>query len=200
MIANAAIFGAAALLVGGPWYLKNWLWTGNPVYPFYFSPGGNLGERVALWMDYMNGFGAPRTLVGYLLLPVLLYTQYTRFGTFMGSIEIPSLLFPFVLGYPFIRRTPALNILAGWVVLRFAFWAIGAQQTRSLLPLFPALSILVAYVLVSLAGPVRGLLGRALLRGLGFGMLAAALVYSLLFFADVRPLGVIVGSESREDF
>ncbi len=200
ILAHGAMFGGAALLVGSPWYLKNWLWMGNPVYPFYISPGGDLGERVALWMDYMNGFGAPRTLAGYLLLPVLLYTQYARFGTFMGSIEIPSLLFPFVLGYPFTRRVPALNILAGWTVLRFAFWAISAQQTRFLLPLFPALSILAAYVLVLLAGRLSRMLGRALLRGLGFGMLAVALVYSLLFLADVRPLGVIVGAESRDAF
>jgi 4-amino-4-deoxy-L-arabinose transferase-like glycosyltransferase len=200
MLAHGAIFSATALLVGSPWYLKNWLWTGNPVYPFYLSPGGVLGERVALWMDYMNGFGAPRTLIGYLLLPVLLYTQYTRFGTFMGSIEIPSLLFPFALLYPLVRRTPALSALAGWAVLRFLFWAAAAQQTRFLLPLFPALSILAAYVLVSLAGRLRGVMGRALLRGLGFGMLAVALVYSLLFFADVQPFGVMVGAESREAF
>jgi hypothetical protein len=99
-----------------------------------------------------------------------------------------------------VRRTPALNALAGWAILRFIFWAAGAQQTRFLLPLFPALSILAAYVLGCLAGKLRGILGRVLPRGLGFGMLAVTLVYSLLFFIDVQPLRVILGSESRDEF
>lgn len=200
VVRNAAVYGLAALLVGGPWYLKNWLWTGNPVYPFFISPGGDIGERVALWLEYMNGFGAPRTLPGYLSLPLLLYTQHYRFGSFLGSIEIPSILFPLAVFYPLARRTPALNALAVWTLLRFAVWALGAQQTRFLLPLFPALSILAAYVLTAMAGRLRGATGRILVRGLGFGVLAIALVYSILFFMSVRPLGVITGAETREAF
>jgi hypothetical protein len=30
-------FGLLGLLLASPWYLKNWLWTHNPVYPFYYS-------------------------------------------------------------------------------------------------------------------------------------------------------------------
>jgi len=200
IVRNAAVYGLTALLVGSPWYLKNWLWTGNPVYPFLISPGGDVGERVALWLEYMNGFGAPRTLLGYLSLPLLLYTQHYRFGTFLGSIEIPSILFPLALFYPLTRRTPALNALAAWTLLRFIVWALGAQQTRFLLPLFPALSLLAAYVLVELAGRLKGSTGRILVRGLGFGVLTIALVYSILFFMSVRPLGVVLGTETREAF
>lgn len=198
--ANIAAFGLPALLVGSPWYLKNWLWTGNPVYPFWISPGGETGERVSLWLEYMNGFGAPRTLIGYLSLPIRIYTEHARFGTFLGSIEIPSILFPLALLVPLTRRSPALNALAGWTLIRFIVWAAGAQQTRFLLPLFPALSLLSAYVLGELSSRLKGPAGRALPRGLGIGMLAIALVYSGLFFVSVKPLGVLFGSESRSDF
>jgi len=32
-----AIFGAVGLLVASPWYIKSWVITGNPVYPFAYS-------------------------------------------------------------------------------------------------------------------------------------------------------------------
>jgi len=197
---NVIIFCLTTFVVASPWYLKNYFWTGNPIYPFFFSPGGDVGERVMLWTEYMNGFGAPRTLLGYLSLPVIIYTQHYRFGTFLGSIEIPSILFPLAFFYPLTRRTAVLNALAIWSLMRFGVWMVGAQQTRFLLPLFPALSILAAYVLVNLVARLNGVAGRVLVRGLGFGVLAIALVYSLLFFMDVRPLKVLIGKETRQDF
>ena len=36
-IPHAAIWGAISLLVGMPWYIKTWFYTGNPVYPFFFN-------------------------------------------------------------------------------------------------------------------------------------------------------------------
>ncbi len=35
-----AIFGAVGLLVASPWYIKSWVITGNPVYPFAYSTFG----------------------------------------------------------------------------------------------------------------------------------------------------------------
>src|SRR5262249_7386537 len=31
------LFGAAAILVGSPWYIKSYVWTNNPVYPFFYK-------------------------------------------------------------------------------------------------------------------------------------------------------------------
>jgi len=149
----------------------------------------------------MNGFGAGKSLLDYLFLPVHLYTQYQRFGTFLGSIEIPSFLFPLILFYPLTRKSSYTNGLLGWVGLRFVVWALGTQQTRYLLPLFPALSLLTAYVLVALGARFKTTnLGRILVLGLVIGMVAATLAYSILFFIMVRPLGVITGVESKDAF
>ncbi|MBN1146694.1 MAG: glycosyltransferase family 39 protein [Anaerolineales bacterium] len=201
LLVNGALFGGVALAVGSPWYLKNWLWTGNPVYPFFFTAQEPVAGQVSLWMAYMDGFGAGRRPLDYLLLPVRLYTHYQRFGTFLGSIEIPSFLFPLILFYPWARKSACTNGLLGWVGLRFVVWAVGTHQTRYLLPLFPALSLLSAYVLVGLASKFKKTyLARILVLGLVFGMLATTLVYSALFFVMVRPLGVIVGLESKDAF
>ena len=39
----SALFGVSALLVGGGWYLRAWVHTGNPVYPFFRQVFGGSG-------------------------------------------------------------------------------------------------------------------------------------------------------------
>jgi hypothetical protein len=197
---NGVIYGTTALMVASPWYIKNLLWTGNPIYPLYFTQNGEVAELYKIWIDYVNGFGAPRTLTGYLSLPILIYTQFPRFGTFMGSIDIPSPLFPLALLYPLTRRTRMLNALGLWAILRFVAWALGTQQLRMMLPLNPALSILAAYVLVEIAVRLPATLGRALPRGLGFGLLAATLAYLMIYFLQTSPLCVILGIDTKDAF
>lgn len=201
ILVNGLLFGGTALLVCSPWYIKNLLWTGNPIYPLLLPPQEWSAERVALWTDYMRGFGTGQGLLDYLLLPVNLYLRYERFGTFMGSIEVPSFLFLLVIFYPLAGRTRLMDALCGLLVLRFVVWAAGAQQTRYLLPLFPALSLLTAHVFIGLTGRLRNArLGRVAGYGLVLGMCAATFVYAVLFFAAVRPLGVIAGFESKASF
>lgn len=38
--ALVAVFASAALVVGGYWYARNWVETGNPVWPFRVAPAG----------------------------------------------------------------------------------------------------------------------------------------------------------------
>jgi 4-amino-4-deoxy-L-arabinose transferase-like glycosyltransferase len=40
-------FAAVAALVAAPWYVKSWVWTGNPVYPFAYSVFG--GKEWSTW-------------------------------------------------------------------------------------------------------------------------------------------------------
>ena len=43
ILVHAAVFGLVALLVGGGWYLRAYLHTGNPVYPFFRHTFGGAG-------------------------------------------------------------------------------------------------------------------------------------------------------------
>lgn len=45
LLLDGGIIGATALLLGGGWYLRNWLVVGNPVYPF-LQEAGELAARV----------------------------------------------------------------------------------------------------------------------------------------------------------
>ncbi len=201
MLVNGVIFGGVALAVASPWYLKNWLWTGNPVYPLLWGgPGWDL-SRLAWLEQYQNSFGAGRKWLDYLLLPIRLYTQYGKFSGFLGNTEIPSFLFPLLIFYPVTRKSPALNGMVFIVIGQFIFWTIGPQHTRFLLPLFPTLSILTAYVMLNLSQRFsRPSLGRIAITSLVGGTIAATLIYALIWFVSMQPLAVISGTISKADF
>lgn len=65
-------FVGLALLLGGGWYLRNWQWTGNPVFPFAFEIFGGEGWTLAMAQAYaadQSKFGFGRSLSDFLWLP-----------------------------------------------------------------------------------------------------------------------------------
>lgn len=137
-------FYAGALLcaaLAAPWYLKNWLWTGNPVFPLantlfgspYITPLRFQGFHHML-VDYNMGH-SPLDL---LRLPfrLALGIDEARPGAGLGFDGKLSLLFAVALGG------------LGWkergqrfVTLLFAFyflvWIVESQQVRFLLAILP---------------------------------------------------------------
>lgn len=65
-------FAGFALLLGSGWYLRNWMWTGNPVYPFAYEIFGGKGWTLAMAQAYaldQAKFGFGRSLSDFLWLP-----------------------------------------------------------------------------------------------------------------------------------
>ncbi len=59
-----ATFAALALLLGGGWYVRNFVQTGNPVYPFAYSIfGGNNwdAQMAAQYETDQRAYGFGRT-------------------------------------------------------------------------------------------------------------------------------------------
>jgi hypothetical protein len=188
---GAATFGGMALILVAPWLIKNWLWLGNPVYPFF---SGGVGGSLRTW----EGF----RWWDYLLLPWYLYADRLRFAGVYGSIEMPSLLFPLALLYPLVRGKRLLTWLAGLTLLRYMVWALITHiRLRYMLPVFPMLSVLSASALTYLIGlPWGRRFWRVAAFGVTGGLLATTLIYGLLFTFNTRPFGVIAGLESRDAF
>lgn len=201
-LAALLAFGLPALAVGGPWYLKNLLWFGNPVYPFFFGGPGWSSERLALYSAYLNSFGSGRTPVDILLIPWNAYAQHARFGTTMNRIDIPSPLFPLVLVAPFVRKGRITSALLWLSLARMLFWAMVSQQLRFLLPVYPALSIATADVIgrVLPVGPTRRRLWRMFPPALALGCVTLTLFYQIVALGTYRPLGFVAGRENRSSF
>jgi hypothetical protein len=191
VLVSAMLFGGTALLVSAPWFVKNWWWLGNPVYPYF-------GDATHTALSTKE----PYAWWEYLVLPWRLYVHREQFVGAYGSIEFPSLLFPLVFLYVWVRRPKAMNWLAGLTLLRYVFWAlVSYARFRYMLPVLPGLSLLVSCVVMDLtARPRFQRWGKVLVIGLIGGMLVTTLIYSVLFFVDVQPLDVIVGLESKDSF
>jgi hypothetical protein len=200
-IGNAVLFGGAACLVSFPWYLKNWVWTGSPVYPLYFGGVGWTDNRVDWLMTFLNSFGTGHDIWDYLLLPWNIYAQHLRFGTFIGNLEMPSLLLPFALLCFWKRSSKEITALGILTLLRCGVWILGSHQTRFLLPIFPQMALLTTVGLLLLVEhPVFKRSGRILTQGLVGGVVSASLVYSIMFLVGVSPHRVVFGFESKDTF
>jgi hypothetical protein len=136
-------FYAGVLLcvaAGFPWYLKNWILTGNPVYPLanqlfgspYMSALRFQGFHHML-VDYNMG----RRPIDYLLLPFrLALGQDSPTSGGLGFDGRLSLLFAVGLaglGWKGADKRFLTLIAAGY----FAVWAVESQQTRFLLAIVP---------------------------------------------------------------
>ena len=201
-LVNAVTFGAIALLLALPWYAKNWLWGGNPFYPFLFGGVDWGAERLGYLMAFLRSFGVGHRLVDYLLLPWNLYTQNARFGTLRAAFEIPGLLLPLAILYPFGQRRPVMNAVAVMTFLRFLVWALGSQQTRFLLPILPSLALLGAVAIVSLTRrfQTRWRGTRALPFIVGSSALVATLLFQATMFGAFLPTAVLTGQQSKSEF
>jgi hypothetical protein len=180
---RSAIFGLPVIAVTAPWYLKNWLWTGNFVYPFVFGGPGWGDVRLGLLMAYLRSFEVKQRLA-----------------------EMPVLSFLLTLLYPLIRRRRILDGLAVMTAIRLAIWALGSRQTRFLAPIFPMLSLLAGGVLSSLRTSAR--LGRPKIQQLTETTLKAStlsivvinVIFNAYIFRVLSPLRVIIGKESKDAF
>lgn len=91
-LGSGLAFGASALAVALPWYAKNLLWSGNPLYPFFLGGVEWSRDRLDMLMAYLESFGVGRRVIDYLLLPWNPYFRNAHFGTLGVGLEIPGLL------------------------------------------------------------------------------------------------------------
>jgi hypothetical protein len=194
--------GVPAVLVASPWYLKNMVWLGNPVFPLYFGARGWNETHLEMYSTFLASFGVGRSPLDYLLLPWNIYARHAEFGATMNRIDVPGLIFPVVLLYPLLKKDRAVTMLLGVAATRSAVWAAGSQQIRFLLPVYPALAVAAAYVADRWRPAARSRIPWALLLpslATAF-LLITAFYQGVVVFAQIRPLPVILGAESRREF
>ena len=201
-LTSSLTFGMPAIVVACPWYVKNAIWLGNPVFPLFFGARGWSAGHLEMYSAFLSSFGVGRSALDYLLLPWNVYAQHAAFGATMNRIDVPGLLFPALILYPFLKKDRIISILLGLTAVRGAAWAVGSQQIRFLLPAYPALAVATAYVADRWNPGFRSRIPWALLLpSLAAAFLVITAFYqSIVVFVQIRPLPVIVGAESRRGF
>jgi hypothetical protein len=174
-------FALPALLVALPWYLKNFFFTGNPVYPFLSGLFDGLfwdQFRADWYAQAGTGIGFdPKTLVALPVLAMLGVRDVNYFDGRTGPLFLAFL--PLILIYglfryrahtpavsqavevspntPTLERPPAFNILLIFALAQFLFWTLGVVwsrslwQSRLLLPCLVALSPAIGWLWQDLA-------------------------------------------------
>ncbi|MEA3403154.1 MAG: glycosyltransferase family 39 protein [Armatimonadota bacterium] len=160
----AAAYLGIALILCSPWYLKSYLWTGNPVYPFAYELfGGKLwsADRAEQYRYSQREYGrsdlpplrelrempplqaafaGPRRPLNLLLAPINLTIDPPAFTVPMGAFavwatdSVGPLWLALLPLLVLFRRPPPVRWML-WVLLPLYLWWLWSMQlTRYLLP------------------------------------------------------------------
>jgi 4-amino-4-deoxy-L-arabinose transferase-like glycosyltransferase len=199
------------ILFGLPWLLENWLTSGNPIYPFFFSGVYWDGWR-AWWYD-RPGTGLAATAPWRLLIAPL---EATILGTEGGDpydatigpvllVSVPLL----VVVWRSLKREerPVVGYLLFFFGVNYSLWLVGLArsalllQTRLLLPVFGVVAVLGAVALNRLTVLRRPQLAVDWLARAVISLSLALLLFSsFVAFLRIDPLPVAFGLESRDDY
>jgi 4-amino-4-deoxy-L-arabinose transferase-like glycosyltransferase len=214
-----------ALFVGSPWYLKSYLWTGNPVFPFlhriFPSPYWS-ADREAAYKAAQQDFGRPERIARtgnpahrqwnahrrLSRFPTVLWRLtmeapdfYDRAQSFAAGQIGPLYLgfLPVAVGFwlAALRQRPrAVGVLLVYSLLSLLFWFQTMQYTRYLVPLLPVWALLAAY---GMEGALRL---TAYARGILWTLLLGTFGFGVFFGALLAgpSLPVALGQLSPEQY
>ncbi len=224
---HGMVFFLVSLVVFSPWMIRNYRWTGNPIYPLYnnwFSPprpaietgaGGSEGKII---QTGHNIFAYRRMIYGEQgwqmgLLPLRIFFEGKDGDPqhFDGRLNPLLLLLPLFVFYRskeeslIIRREK--KILIGFSILFFAFAFFSKDlRMRYIAPIIPPLTILSVFGLRNLVDWVRdsgvkAVRWRAIILGLSLlFFISLNLRYVVTQFAQIDPLGYIGGKMNRQEY
>ncbi len=152
VVQQAVLVSVIALALALPWYLKSYIQTGNPIFPFGYSLFGgkywtnHVNTRFLLQQFSFMGIG--RTPLDYLLLPLrLLIPQHVPYEGPISWIFLVGVVWGFVQ-----RHDRTVRYLSMYAIITFGLWMFfTTQQVRILLPALGALSIVLGIGLAALA-------------------------------------------------
>lgn len=190
-LVHVVLFCTAALLVGGVWYLRAYIHTGNPVYPFFRHVFGGAGLD-----EVLDPIKRPMSVNPWNLLTALapLTLQPDRFDSFSHQFGPIFLLF---LPALFFERPP--RRIVAIATLGYVFLALCLTQRQSMRFVLIAIGPMsVAVAWLCHAWYARRTLPSRLL--LAIVMLALGFEASLSLARARHGSKVVLGRESTEEF
>ena len=182
---SVVVFGSIAGVICLPWYLKSWIMTGNPVYPFLYSVFGGKGwgaAGVEMYRVTFQKFGLGHGALNFLMLGWDFLANGGKFidgDFFFGS---PGPVFATILPASVVFLKGRARQLAVASAAYLAVWFLLSQQSRYLLP------VLALGCSLSVGAAIRGdAVGKAVRCGLVF-FGAISVVFAYLLFLPVWPV------------
>lgn len=176
IIKRGAVYVVIIAAIASPWFIKNFVWFGNPVYPFVT---GEVAEFVAGRPRYFDAEDqiklnahfdrACREMPGLVREreielanaasrrvnrhPLRFWEYFTEPNVYNMNEEFhyPNYLFIFAPFMLFVRRSRWLKWLGGFSVLFFLAVTYESWIARILIPIYPALTLISAFTITELA-------------------------------------------------
>ncbi len=142
-----ALVGLLTALIGSLWYIKTYLYTGNPVYPFFYNifGGRNWSQADAdIYHAAQQAMGMGRSVLDFVMIP---WNVTMNGGKFFDALLIYGLLGPAFLGLIAVtiligRSEKAVGRLAFVCVVFIAAWFFLMQNARYIITILPLLSVI----------------------------------------------------------
>jgi len=224
------LFFAISTLVASPWYLKNYLQTGNPFYPLFNSfiqslqhhPAQEILYRQAIEKTRQIGFFKMREVMygesfwETLSIPLRMFFQGKDYSYqyFQGSLNPILIVFsPFILlNKRYVRDKYGFGIFSIFFIIMAYF--LTAKQVRYILPVLPFLAIIAVMGMKDLVDKLGGgtlfsslqsrIKIKSIARFIIFSTIAILLIFNLLYLKGrmniIKPFSYISGRETREAF
>ncbi len=222
-----AIFTTVGLLVASPWYVKSWLITGNPVYPFAYSTFGGkqwsaqqaewyrhhqllfgVGElpsrqELAAMPWYARSFVGPRQPLRLLVAPLNLTFNPPPFT---DPVSPATAIMFFAIGPLYLIFTPMLLAFSGrpaklkvLLILFGLLWIWWLYSMQQSRYLLPTMALLAPAAGYALC---RCTQHKSVLRPVALAIVTTWLVIILLIKAIslYTALPVVAGTVSREQY
>jgi len=205
-------FSTVSLLVGLPWYLRNWICMGNPFYPFVF--GGQYWDsfRSAVYSGAGSGSGWDlKALISLPLAVTLGYQDITYFDGNIGPLfllSLPMAAWVFInLKALAISQKRALQIIGLFTLLSTSFWMYGYITTRNLWQTRLLLPAIIPFVIPAAAGitsihkmDTKRFRTSFIITGLAATAIFINLLDASLSVIARNPLAVVTGIVTRDAY
>ncbi len=146
---DLALFTLLAAVFVGPWLVKNYIYKGNPVFPF--APG-LFGVDSFSDPQKLKAFIGQASQMGPLKPLTWLLTPWKVTMGQVGNSEYFSPVFLLMLPGAFLLSGPAGAALTGlWIFFLSVWggWSVSSTMVRFLMPAYPAAGLIIAYYLFS---------------------------------------------------
>lgn len=188
MLKALLIFSVAAGAVAFVWYLRSFLITGNPFYPFFYQYFKNAWDN-----PISVACGTAKNLKNLILLPWNLTMRPLTFGG--ESIGIIYLMFlPFLLLWDGLKEFRARTMLLFAAVFTL-LWFTTFQATRYLFVILPMLAILVGASVTDVSNKYRSKNIIIFILSLSLALNCAVSLYHAK-----DSIRVVLGLEPKESY
>ena len=188
------LFVSSAFLVFLPWLVKNYIFTGNPVFPFYIF--GNAPDYIQKYLSHVAQHGTSG-FADFVNLPWNVTMEGVKFG---GGFDIIGPFYLVFLPVLFlITKTDKLTKISFiYLILYSFFWSVSAKVLRFLIPIFPIAAVVFSVCIFKFINE------QSIVKNIVKIILSVIIIsnFAVLIFIQnfISPLPQLFGNITKDDY